>query len=81
MLAGLILIFGTAQAVLVGRLAGAVLGTATVAVIGAITWRLWGRRAGRWAILVAAVWPPLLFLNAALMTEALFALLAGCWWC
>ncbi len=75
MLAGLILTFGPAQVVLVGRLTEAVLGTATVAVIGAITWRLWGRRAGRSAILVAAVWPPLLFLHAALMTEALFALL------
>lgn len=56
----------------VGRLAGAVLGTLSVALIGLIALRLWGRRVGIVALGIAAVAPPLVVLSTALVSEALF---------
>ncbi len=56
----------------VGRLVGALLGTLTVALIGLIARRLWGRRVGVVALGIAAVAPPLVILSTALVSEALF---------
>ncbi len=56
----------------VGRLAGAVLGTLSVALIGLIALRLWGRRVGILALGIAALAPPLVILSTALISEALF---------
>lgn len=55
-----------------GRLAGALLGTLSVALIGLIALRLWGKRVGMLALGIAAVAPPLVILSTALVSEALF---------
>jgi 4-amino-4-deoxy-L-arabinose transferase-like glycosyltransferase len=56
----------------IGRLVGAVMGTLSVALIGLIALRLWGRRVGTLALGIAAVAPPLVILSTALISEALF---------
>jgi 4-amino-4-deoxy-L-arabinose transferase-like glycosyltransferase len=56
----------------VGRLAGAFLGTLSVALIGLIALRLWGKRVAMLALAIAAVAPPLVILGTALISEALF---------
>lgn len=56
----------------IGRLAGALLGTLTVILIGLIARRLWGRRVGVLALGIAAVAPPLVIMSTALVSEALF---------
>jgi 4-amino-4-deoxy-L-arabinose transferase-like glycosyltransferase len=55
-----------------GRLAGAFLGTLSVALIGLIALRLWGRRVAIVGLGIAAVAPPLVVLSTALISEALF---------
>jgi 4-amino-4-deoxy-L-arabinose transferase-like glycosyltransferase len=55
-----------------GRLAGALLGTLAVALIGLIALRLWGRRIGMLALGIAAVAPSVAILSTALISEALF---------
>lgn len=55
-----------------GRLAGAFLGTLSVALIGLIALRLWGKRVGLLALAIGAVAPPLVILSTALISEALF---------
>ncbi|HEX2087809.1 MAG TPA: glycosyltransferase family 39 protein [Solirubrobacteraceae bacterium] len=55
-----------------GRLLGVVLGTATVALLYAIALRLGDRRRALWAAGAAAVFPPLVWLPAALLSEVLF---------
>jgi 4-amino-4-deoxy-L-arabinose transferase-like glycosyltransferase len=55
-----------------GRLAGAFLGTLSVALIGLIALRLWGRRVGMLALGIAAATPSLVILSTALISEALF---------
>lgn len=55
-----------------GRLASALLGTIAVALIGLIALRLWGRTAGLIALGIAALYPPLILVNASLVAEALF---------
>jgi 4-amino-4-deoxy-L-arabinose transferase-like glycosyltransferase len=55
-----------------GRLLEAVLGAAAVALVAVIALRLWGRRAGLLAGLIAAVYPPLVLVGSSLMTEPLF---------
>jgi 4-amino-4-deoxy-L-arabinose transferase-like glycosyltransferase len=54
------------------RLVEAVLGTLTVALIGAIGRLLWGRRVGMLALGIAAVAPPLVVMSTALVSESLF---------
>src|SRR5216684_1850209 len=54
------------------RIAGALLGTLAVGLIGLIAWRVWGRRAALAALGLAAVFPPLLVVGESLLTEALF---------
>ncbi|HTX30876.1 MAG TPA: glycosyltransferase family 39 protein [Solirubrobacteraceae bacterium] len=54
-----------------GRLVGACLGLASVALITLIAFRLWGRRVAMVALGIAAVAPPLVVLSTALISEAL----------
>lgn len=62
----------TGQSWTAGRILGAVLGMATVALIALIGLRLWGQRVGTVAGALAAVYPPLVMTNASLISEALF---------
>ena len=54
------------------RLAGVLLGTLSVLLVYAIGLRLFGRRSGLWAAGAAAVFPPLVWLSASLLSENLF---------
>lgn len=54
------------------RLAGALLGVVTVLLVYLIADRLWGRRVAVAAGAIAAVFPPLVVLNASLLSETLF---------
>ncbi len=56
----------------VGRFVGAFLGTLSVALIGLIALRLWGKRVSVIALCIAAVAPPMVILSTALISEALF---------
>jgi hypothetical protein len=55
-----------------GRLLGAVLGVVTIALIFLLARELWDRRVALVAAAIAAVFPPLVMLNASLLSEALF---------
>ena len=70
-LAGVYVIVGH-PAPAAGRLAGALLGTLSVALIGLIALRLWGRRVGMLAMGIGAAVPSLVILSTALISEALF---------
>lgn len=70
-LAGVYAIAGQ-EAPAVGRLVGAFLGTLSVALIGLIALRLWGKRVSLIALFLAAIAPPLVILSTALISEALF---------
>ena len=54
-----------------GRLAAALLGVVTVALIGALAQLLWTRRAAIAAMALAAVYPPLVLLSGTLLSESL----------
>jgi Dolichyl-phosphate-mannose-protein mannosyltransferase len=54
------------------RVVQALLGTLTVALIGLIALQLWGRAVALTALGVAAVFPPLIVVGAALLSEVLF---------
>lgn len=54
------------------RLVESLLGTLSVALIGLIALRIWGRRVGVMALGIAAVAPPLVVLSTALISESLF---------
>jgi Dolichyl-phosphate-mannose-protein mannosyltransferase len=54
------------------RVVQALIGTVTVALIGVIGLQLWGRAVALTALGVAAVFPPLIVVGAALLSEALF---------
>jgi 4-amino-4-deoxy-L-arabinose transferase-like glycosyltransferase len=56
----------------IGRLAGAFLGALSVALVGLIAMRLWGKRVGWLALGIAAIAPPMVILSTALISEALF---------
>jgi len=56
----------------VARIIGGALGVATVLLIGRLGEVVWGRRVGLVAAALAAVFPPLVLLNASLFSEALF---------
>jgi 4-amino-4-deoxy-L-arabinose transferase-like glycosyltransferase len=58
-----------------GRLLGALLGVAAVALVFLIATRLWGRRVGLVSAALAAVFPPLVLYSASLLSEPLFILL------
>jgi 4-amino-4-deoxy-L-arabinose transferase-like glycosyltransferase len=58
--------------VTMARLAQALLGVVTVALIGFVSLRLWGSRVALVAVAMATVFPPLIFLGAALLSEPLF---------
>ena len=58
------------------KAAQAVIGAAAVVLIGALAWRLAGPRAGAAAAWIAAVYPPLVWLCAYVLSEALFCALA-----
>lgn len=59
-----------------GRLLGAVLGVLTVFLIAYLGQLVWDRRVGLVAAALAAVFPPLVMLNATLLSESLFLPLA-----
>jgi 4-amino-4-deoxy-L-arabinose transferase-like glycosyltransferase len=54
------------------RVLGALLGVATVFLIYLVSQRLWGRRVALVAGAIAAIFPPLVVLNASLLSEVLF---------
>src|SRR3954453_4000705 len=54
-----------------GRLAAALLGAVSVALIGVIAQLLWSRRAAIVAMALAAVYPPLVLLSGTLLSESL----------
>jgi 4-amino-4-deoxy-L-arabinose transferase-like glycosyltransferase len=58
-----------------GRVLAAILGVAAVLLVLLISQRLWGRRVGLTAGAIAAVFPPLVLLNASLLSEPLFVVL------
>lgn len=70
LLGGVFVVSG--DSVTAARLAGALLGTIVVLLVYLIAARLWGRRTGWIAGMVAALFPPLAFWNAALLSEPLF---------
>jgi 4-amino-4-deoxy-L-arabinose transferase-like glycosyltransferase len=72
-LAGVALVFG--DGLLAPRLAQAVLGAASVALVILFTGRLFGRRAGRVAGTIAAVYPMFVLMGVLLLSETLFLLL------
>jgi 4-amino-4-deoxy-L-arabinose transferase-like glycosyltransferase len=55
-----------------GRLLGAVLGVVTVLLVMLVATRIWGRRVALVAGTLVAVFPPLVALNASLLSESLF---------
>jgi 4-amino-4-deoxy-L-arabinose transferase-like glycosyltransferase len=57
---------------LAGRLLGALLGVLTVALIAYVGEAIWDRRIGLIAAALAAVFPPLVMLDATLLSESLF---------
>lgn len=58
------------------RFTQAVLGVIAVALIGLIAFRIWGTRVALTAAGIAAVYPPLIIANAAILVESLFLPLA-----
>jgi 4-amino-4-deoxy-L-arabinose transferase-like glycosyltransferase len=54
------------------RLLGALLGVVTVLLVFELSRRIWGERVAVVAGVIAAVFPPLVFLNASLLSEVLF---------
>lgn len=54
------------------RVVQAALGTVTVALVGLLSWRIFGARVGWISLLVAAVYPPLIVIGSSLVSEALF---------
>lgn len=72
-LGGVYAVFGDGQAgETAGRVLGAMLGTAAVYLVWLVAARTWRTRVGLIAAGVAAVFPPLVLLNDALITEPLF---------
>jgi len=63
-------VFG--DGVTAGRWLGALLGALAVLLLYAISKRVWGRRTGLLAALLAAVFPPLVLLSRDLVSESLF---------
>jgi 4-amino-4-deoxy-L-arabinose transferase-like glycosyltransferase len=62
----------TSNSVDAARIAQALVGTVTVALIGLLALRLWGRREALAALALAAVYPPLIAFGSSLLSEALF---------
>ena len=60
------------DSVTVGRLLGALLGAAVVALLYLIAKRVWGRRVALMTAALAAVFPPLVLLSRELLSESLF---------
>src|ERR1700760_4299211 len=59
----------------VGRYLGAILGTILVGMIGLFARHFWGRRRALVAMLIAAIYLPLITISAAVMSETLFTIL------
>jgi Dolichyl-phosphate-mannose-protein mannosyltransferase len=60
---------------LAARIALALLGTLAAGLTGLVATRLWGRRAGLWALGLAATCVPLIMIGGSLITETLFTVL------
>jgi 4-amino-4-deoxy-L-arabinose transferase-like glycosyltransferase len=72
LLGGVYAIFGDVSGIDAGRIVGAFFGSLVVFMIWLLARGLWGKLVGGLAALIAAVFPPLFVLNAALLTEPLF---------
>jgi 4-amino-4-deoxy-L-arabinose transferase-like glycosyltransferase len=72
LLAPLFLIAGGEPPVLWARVLGAVLGTAAVAVAGALAWQLFDRRSGLLALWAAALYPEAVAMSTFVLSEAPF---------
>jgi 4-amino-4-deoxy-L-arabinose transferase-like glycosyltransferase len=67
---------GVAERVRVARMAQAVIGTLAVALIGLLASQLWGRWAGLTAMVLGAVYVPLITVGGSVMSEPLFVVIA-----
>ena len=65
-------VFGDGAGDEAGRILGALIGVLVVYLIFLVGRALWGARVGLWSAGIAAVLPPLAFLNEALISEPLF---------
>lgn len=74
-LAPIYLVTGVRDALEIARLAEALLGVAIVALVGLLSRRLWGRRVALIALALTSVYPPLIVVGGALLSEALFVTL------
>lgn len=72
LLGGVYAVFGDGAGETAGRIVGALLGVLVVYLVFLIGRAIWGIRVGLWAAALAAVLPPLAFLNEALISEPLF---------
>lgn len=72
-LGGIYAVFGDGQTV--GRIAGAVVGALTVLLTYLVVRRLWSPQVGEVAALTIAVFPPLVVLQSAVLSDGLFVLL------
>ncbi|MDX6649112.1 MAG: hypothetical protein QOJ97_1063, partial [Solirubrobacteraceae bacterium] len=61
----------TGDSALSARYAQAFLGAVAVGLIGLLAWRIWGARVGLIALVLAAVFPPLIISSTTLISEAL----------
>jgi 4-amino-4-deoxy-L-arabinose transferase-like glycosyltransferase len=61
-----------AERIRVGRIAGAYVGTAGVALIGLLAWQLWGAGIALAAMALGAVYVPLVLVTESVMSESLF---------
>ena len=75
-LAAVRVVAGSERAVQSARIAQALLGVAVVALIALLARQLWGNRAGMVALVIASVFPPLIVVGLALVSEVLFVALA-----
>jgi 4-amino-4-deoxy-L-arabinose transferase-like glycosyltransferase len=83
LLSGLFAVAGDAPPIMAARLLNALLGTAAVGVVGWWTSRLFDRRAGEIAGILAAVYPGAVAMSAFVLSEAPFCLvmlLQLAWW-
>ena len=72
LLGGLYALVGAGhQRIVAGRLLEAVVGTVAVGLIGALAWRLFGRATARAAMVLAALYPPLVAAGTSLLSEPL----------
>lgn len=72
LLGGIYTVLGSDAGETGGRVAGALLGTVAVLLVFLIAARIWGHKTGLVTAAIAAIFPPLVLLNTALLSEPLF---------